>query len=103
MPLHETVIKTTGQFSLKSEDGKIFPIGNGETTIGRKGDISFPNDKYMSRVHAKITFSGNSLNLQDLKSKNGTFINGKRLNGAKNINLNDKLKCGSKIFVIKKG
>ncbi|KAJ3274221.1 hypothetical protein HDV01_003294 [Terramyces sp. JEL0728] len=35
--------------------------------------------KVLSRVHAELSFSKNSVWIQDLKSSNGTFVNGERL------------------------
>lgn len=35
--------------------------------------------KVLSRVHAELSFSKNTVWIQDLKSSNGTFVNGERL------------------------
>ena len=54
-------------------------ISDGETTIGRKGNIAFPNDKFISRTHAKIILYDNALSIEDLNSQNGTFINSTKI------------------------
>ena len=91
IPLHETEIKVQGSYQLQSSDGKVFPISGSELTIGRKGDLSFPNDGFMSRKHAKIVNAAGGLTLQDLNSQNGTFINGKRFIRHRKLMLGIKL------------
>lgn len=51
-----------------------------EITIGRaaENDLDFP-DIAVSREHARITREGNAFYLTDLKSDNGTFLNGVRI------------------------
>ena len=39
----------------------------------------FVDNPYISRLHAQITQEGDQFRITDLESKNGTFINGKRL------------------------
>ncbi|MCG5052366.1 MAG: SpoIIE family protein phosphatase [Myxococcales bacterium] len=59
-----------------------FPIVKLETSIGRgeECDIFFP-DRHLSRLHAEIRQEGQGqpFVLVDLRSKNGTFLNGVRL------------------------
>jgi pSer/pThr/pTyr-binding forkhead associated (FHA) protein len=90
-----------GSHQLQSSDGKVFPISGTEITIGRKGDLSFPDDGFMSREHAKIVNAIGGLTLQDLNSQNGTFINGNKIQQAQKINIGDKIKCGNTVFTVK--
>jgi DNA-binding winged helix-turn-helix (wHTH) protein len=48
-----------------------------DTHIGRDPDceIMIP-DRQVSRVHARLTYSKEGVRLEDLASKNGTFVNG---------------------------
>jgi len=85
---------------LQTEDGKVFFISSTEITIGRKGDLSFPDDGFMSREHAKIVNAAGGLTLQDLNSQNGTFINGKKIHQSQKIKTGDKIKCGNTIFTV---
>ncbi|HUK86484.1 MAG TPA: adenylate/guanylate cyclase domain-containing protein [Terriglobales bacterium] len=57
------------------EDGARFPLGEQEITWGRnKGTYIFPEDGFMSRSHAKVYQRGENFFLEDLGSRNGTFV-----------------------------
>lgn len=62
-------------------DGRRWNIQS-EMTIGRapECDIQIP-DRQVSRVHARILLNDDAIELEDLSSKNGTFIGGKQLSG----------------------
>ena len=46
-----------------------------DTTIGRlDGDIRFPDDAFLSPLHAKISWEQNELVVRDLGSRNGTWV-----------------------------
>ena len=52
-----------------------FPLLEQEITWGRnKGTYIFPEDGFMSRAHAKVYQRGENYFLEDLGSRNGTFI-----------------------------
>ena len=53
-------------------------------TIGRSPDNNqlVLDDVEVSRWHARLDVSGNSVMLSDLNSANGTLLNGKPVNGA---------------------
>ena len=52
-----------------------FPLLDQEITWGRnKGTYSFPDDGFMSRSHAKIYQRGENYFLEDVGSRNGTFV-----------------------------
>ena len=59
------------------------------TLIGRnkKCDIYIP-DPYLSKHHARIFFKDAEFYIEDLKSTNGTCINGKKI-GSRPVKLND--------------
>ena len=45
------------------------------TSIGRAdGDITFPDDPYMSPLHAKLSWEEGRLEVRDLGSRNGTWV-----------------------------
>jgi pSer/pThr/pTyr-binding forkhead associated (FHA) protein len=62
-------------------DGSAFPLFGDAITIGReRGDINFPDDGYVSGLHARISQRGDKVFIADLGSSNGTFtrIEGER-------------------------
>jgi DNA-binding CsgD family transcriptional regulator len=64
-----------------SSAGKLMPLTTGSTLIGRsdKADLTLTDDG-ISRRHAKIAISEDDIvNLIDLDSTNGTFVNGTRV------------------------
>lgn len=64
-----------------AEAGRRWPLSRTQTlVIGRSEecDISLP-DRQVSRTHARITWTGDGYQLEDLGSKNGTHLNGQAL------------------------
>ena len=46
-----------------------------DTTIGRQdGDVRFPDDVFLSPLHAKISWEHDTLVVRDLGSRNGTWV-----------------------------
>ena len=59
-----------------------------ELTIGRSPECAIQiDDRQVSRIHARVFPGNHSIDLEDLGSKNGTFIQGKPITGK--INLED--------------
>ena len=77
-----------------------YSISESGSIIGRKGDISFPDDGFMSRNHAKVSIGSGSMSIEDLGSQNGTFVNGSKLDNKQGINVGDRVKCGSTKFTV---
>ncbi|TYQ16531.1 UNVERIFIED_CONTAM: FHA domain protein [Acetivibrio alkalicellulosi] len=75
-------------------------------TIGRydKNDIVI-KDSFISGIHAQITKGDSKIYLKDLGSKNGTFINGKKLEEGeqKLLKDGDKMKIGQLEFLFVEG
>ncbi len=70
---------------------KEIEINEGTLTLGRSHDCDIVIDNSgVSKRHAKISLKNNMLTLEDLKSRNGTFINGLRIR-QKNIQSGDKI------------
>ena len=45
------------------------------TTIGRtEGDVRFPDDQFLSPIHAKLSWEEGRLEVRDLGSRNGTWV-----------------------------
>jgi len=57
------------------QKGKRFSLIGEETTIGRAGaDLAFPDDVYLSPIHALFLWKSGQLSVRDLGSRNGTWI-----------------------------
>lgn len=53
-----------------------------DLTIGRAMECAIQiDDRQVSRIHAKVTLRKLSIDLEDLESKNGTFVQGKPIDG----------------------
>src|SRR4051812_35490437 len=76
---------------------------NGNLTFGRTpGEAScvLPHPS-VSKLHARITRAADGgMELRDLQSTNGTFVNGTRLSGAKRLQQGDQLRIGPFAFVV---
>ena len=55
----------------------------------------------MSRQHALIHIDGTSARLEDLGSKNGTFLRGERLTGSRPLADADEIQLGSVVVVFR--
>lgn len=78
-----------------------YPLRQGETTIGRSPYCSVQlMSLQASREHAAISVSGDVTTLTDLGSRNGTFVNGRRVNGATPILVGDKIAIGGLELVL---
>lgn len=70
-------------------------------TIGRATGANFIVDAHLvSRVHCQLTAGANELEVKDLASTNGTFVNGERINGTARLQAGDRLGVGRVELVI---
>ncbi len=68
----------------------------GEVTFGRsRGAIVSVKDDDVSRLHARVRRTGDAIEVEDLGSRNGTWVNGERIAGARRLAPGDELKMGS--------
>ena len=64
-------------------DGQRVPLDQGEHVIGRDADADIRVEVAgVSRRHARLRVHGGSIYVEDLGSKNGTWVNGRRIEGA---------------------
>lgn len=57
------------------DDLQTFESHATDTTIGRgEGDVRFPDDAFMSPLHAKLSWEDSKLVARDLGSRNGTWV-----------------------------
>lgn len=75
--------------------GKEFPLSNEEITIGRDPENTIVlDDVQISRVHLKIYRNNHEWFIEDLKSTNGTVLNGKALKKAQKLKNGDLVTLG---------
>ncbi len=82
-------------------DERVHELGLGVTTIGRgrEADIRVPN-KSLSRQHARISVDASGvITIADDGSKNGTFVDGQRIDTARPLADGQQFSCGDVLFV----
>jgi hypothetical protein len=85
----------------KDIDGSAFPLLGDAVTLGReRGDINFPDDGYVSGLHARLSTRNGRYYLADLGSSNGTFI---KLHGERAIEAGAFVLLGQQLFRINLG
>jgi pSer/pThr/pTyr-binding forkhead associated (FHA) protein len=65
----------------------------------READIPLLDDK-VSRVHCGIRLSDGDFYLKDLKARNGTFVNGQRVEDTVKLKAGDRIQIGSTVFIL---
>ena len=83
--------------TIESADGsrQKFKVGKERVTIGRSRDCDiFLPDQWLSRHHAEIRRRGASAFLADLRSKNGTLLNGERVAAERELRHGDVISLG---------
>jgi DNA-binding winged helix-turn-helix (wHTH) protein len=84
-------------FKLQGEDGD-HPLVQGPNIIGRTGDADISIDRTeVSRCHARIVVAGTTATIEDLGSKNGTYLNGERLEQPTLLNNDDEIWIGRSV------
>ena len=86
-----------------SHEGKEIGISSDKFLIGRSESCQLrPKSESVSRKHCIIVLKDNRVLIQDLKSRNGTFVNDKRLplDKAKVLNGGDQLRIGKLMFEV---
>ena len=76
--------------------GAAFPLLGESATLGReRGDINFPDDGYVSGLHARVTLREGRVFLADLGSSNGTFV---KVNGERGCGHDSFVLLGQQLF-----
>jgi len=72
-----------------------FPLSNGTFVIGRAADAAIQIDSSgVSRLHAKVTVRGREARVEDLGSKNGTFVAGRAVTSPHALEHGDEIRVG---------
>ncbi|HEY3203082.1 MAG TPA: FHA domain-containing protein [Thermoanaerobaculia bacterium] len=79
------------------------PLVEGENVLGRDpGAAVSIDDATVSRHHARIVIGGRSAVLEDLGSKNGTWLRGRRIASSEPLADGDELRIGSAPFIFRR-
>src|SRR5579863_6342105 len=91
------------ELQILSPDGqnRFIPLEADRISLGRSKDaeLSFPEDSGLSRQHLAIERDGDGWALLDLGSKNGTMLNGAKVNGRVSLKSGDRITAGHLILV----
>ena len=80
------------------KEGRRLPLQPGENVLGRdEGGIQIDSST-VSRRHARIVVSGAQAVLDDLGSKNGTFVGGSPVSTAVRLKDGDEIQTGAVVF-----
>ena len=71
------------------------PLADGENILGRDDGAGPLASKSVSRRHARITIDGTSAHLEDLGSKNGTFLRGRAIARRERLSDGDTIAFGN--------
>ncbi len=101
-----SVTSRDGSSMLVVEDSEIlapntrFALAGGTTSIGRSAssDIVLKSDDYVSGEHARLTRHAGLLYVEDGGSTNGTYVNGRKTEGATPLKNGDRVQVGSTTF-----
>jgi len=75
-----------------------FPVEAG-MTLGRSRSNGIPiSDHFASHMHARVFPHGQFFFIEDLGSTNGTFVNGRRIEGQAQLKPHDEIRIGETIL-----
>lgn len=78
-------------------------LADGENLLGRDSDVVAWIDVYsVSRHHARIVVTGDQATLEDLGSKNGTFLRGEPVVGAQPLADGDEIRIGTAVMTVRR-
>ncbi|MBI3463520.1 MAG: SpoIIE family protein phosphatase [Planctomycetes bacterium] len=84
--------------------GQQFPLEASRSILGRHPDCDIVLDVgAVSRQHAQITQVGAGFYVEDLNSRNGTWVNGEQVQGRRLLRENDRLKICDILFTFHHG
>lgn len=77
-------------------NGRVYPLAEGENVLGREGGAaSWFDSTSVSRRHARIVVTGGKAVLEDLESKNGTFLGEVRVSSPVPLDDGAEIRLGS--------
>jgi predicted component of type VI protein secretion system len=72
-----------------------------EVVLGREGvSATIGDDSELSRRHAVVRPAAGGFEIEDLGSRNGTFVNGQKIEGAMRLSGGDSIKIGQTVLAL---
>ena len=94
---HPSTVKLS-QILEGGQRGITWPIRSEGFTLGRQGcDLNFPHDRFMSSRHAKLKREGEGVQLTDLESRNGTYL---QVKGERRLSEGDSILIGKQLLQV---
>jgi DNA-binding winged helix-turn-helix (wHTH) protein len=91
---------TRSRYSLVWE-AKQLTLSEGENVVGRDRDLAVSLDSSsVSRRHCVIRVTGDRVTIEDLDSKNGTFVRDERISGAVPVEAGDRIRVGTLVLAL---
>jgi len=88
----------TANFCWLLKDGRRLPLRTGENILGRDEEAIQIDSPTVSRRHARILITGAEALLEDLGSKNGTFVRGEAVSTPVRLADGDEIRTGSVVM-----
>jgi SARP family transcriptional regulator, regulator of embCAB operon len=89
---------------LRDDAGSLYPLRAAATRIGRLPDNDIVlDDATVSRYHAMIVDTGNSIVITDLRSANGVHVAGNRIRGSAALTDGDRIRISDHEFTFEIG
>jgi pSer/pThr/pTyr-binding forkhead associated (FHA) protein len=102
---HTPKVDSVSHWELQRDGGETIKIELGQLTVGRKADAAdrvIEGDSYVSGCHARLIATEHTLEITDLRSTNGTFVNEARLEPEQpwQLTTGDTLRIGQTSFTV---
>ncbi len=80
-----------------------FVVTEASTTVGRSSgaDLALA-DPFLSRQHARLVLQNNVLSVEDLGSRNGTFVNGEQITGLTPLEPGDEIRLSASLIELER-
>jgi pSer/pThr/pTyr-binding forkhead associated (FHA) protein len=78
----------------------VYAIGEAPIKIGREdtNTIVIGHDAYVSSLHATVSAMAGGVVVDDAASKNGTYVNGSRLQRQRRLAIGDRIQIGATVL-----
>lgn len=84
-------------------EDRVIPLQPGSNVLGRAEDATIRIDAPgVSRRHARIVAAGDQVTIEDLGSKNGTFVGERRLEAPAPLNDGDTFRLGRQLLLFRR-